>query len=77
MSKKVLDKEENIEDNYTYGYLEISADCSNCLKGIFAVCVLVHHLYQHIVQGFFLTLFHSQIINLVNPYLFLIQHNPS
>lgn len=25
----------------------ISADCSNCLKGIFATCVLIHHLYQH------------------------------
>lgn len=26
---------------------EISADLSRCLKGTFAVCVLMHHLYQH------------------------------
>lgn len=25
----------------------ITSDCSNCLKGIFAICVLIHHLYQH------------------------------
>lgn len=25
----------------------LSLDCCNCLKGIFALCVLVHHLYQH------------------------------
>ena len=25
----------------------ISSDCSNCLKGFFAICVLIHHLYQH------------------------------
>lgn len=34
-------------DRQTDRQTGISAECSNCLKGIFAVCVLAHHLYQN------------------------------
>lgn len=32
---------------YSDNQSRLSVDCCNCLKGIFSICVLVHHLYQH------------------------------
>jgi peptidoglycan/LPS O-acetylase OafA/YrhL len=46
----MVDKVGNITDNPTGRQVErqtgISSASSNCLKGIFAICVLIHHLYQ-------------------------------
>ena len=44
MKNNVPDVVEGTLENRQAG---ISSDCSNCLKGIFAICVLIHHLYQH------------------------------
>ncbi|MEE0079826.1 MAG: acyltransferase family protein [Holdemanella sp.] len=44
MKNNVQDVVEGTLENRQAG---ISLDCSNCLKGIFAICVLIHHLYQH------------------------------
>ncbi len=42
----MVDKSGNITDNPIDRRTGISSASSNCLKGIFAVCVLIHHLYQ-------------------------------
>ena len=44
MKNNVIDVVDITLENRQAG---ISSDCSNCLKGFFAICVLIHHLYQH------------------------------
>lgn len=51
MDKFVVDKiglnSDNPTDRQTDRQTGLSSERSRCLKGIFAICVLIHHLYQH------------------------------
>ena len=47
MNRRIIDKVGQKRGGYSDRQFGLSPDCCNCLKGILAVCVLVHHLYQH------------------------------
>lgn len=53
MNNNLLSIDESAMEDRKSG---ISSNCSCCLKGFFAVCVLIHHLYQR--SG----LFHQTVI---------------